>query len=423
MSKLKDDLRFWRIVAAAGLLIAMIALAVSIVGATGDDESDDALRQHAPERFLMKSASGQHNEAAHKPNPDAEVQSFQRPDPTLPAVPAGRVKRFAIDVSERITRVSDEKPGLRVWSFSVNGRSLAGTGGSPPIVVNQGDRVRIDLTNGSSEAMQVHFPHSFDTHAAEASPQRAFGDVKPGKTLTYTFSADHPGVFMYHCSTKPVLRHVGAGMAGMMVVRPRGTKKVDRELWLTQQEFYLGEPNGDASVEKMVAGKPDVIAFNGFASQYLKQPIAVKRGERIRIWVVNAGVSRSSYFHVIGSVFDRVWSEGDDRRNAQTMSLGPAEGGFVELTLDEEAIYPFVTHAFNDMVRGAIGALKTADAPTTSPRAGGYDGSAMPRMDKGDTGKGDTGKGNMDDGDMDHGDADHGDADHGDMDQMEDDHM
>jgi nitrite reductase (NO-forming) len=210
---------------------------------------------------------------------------------------------------------------------------------------------------------------------------------------------------MYHCGTKPVLRHVGAGMAGTMIVRPRGLPKVDRELWLTQQEFYLGQPNGDASVDKMVAKKPDVIAFNGFASQYLKRPIDVRRGERIRIWVLNAGPSLPTYFHVIGSVFDRVWSEGDLRRDAQTMSLGPAEGGYVELTLDREGTYPFVTHAFGDMVRGAIGALRTRNAPTEAqtPPATPIPGRAM------------DGAGHMNDGDhmdgvdgMDHDAIDHG---------------
>jgi len=298
-------------------------------------------------------------------------------------VPAGKVKRFDIDIAERVTRVSDEKPALRVWSYAVNGKMLSGTGGSPPMVVDQGDTVEVALTNGGSAAMQVHFPHSFDTHAAEASPQKAYRDVQPGKTLRFRFVAKHPGVFMYHCGTKPVLRHVGAGMAGMMVVKPRGLAQVDRELWLTQQEYYIGRPREDASIEKMVAKRPDVVAFNGYASQYYKQPIAVRRGGRVRIWLLNAGPSLSSYFHVIGSVFDRVWSEGDARRHAQTMTLGPAEGGYVELTLDREATYPFVTHAFGDMVRGAVGALETTGAPASAPApappaAGTHD--AMPGM-------------------------------------------
>ncbi|MBI4896753.1 MAG: multicopper oxidase domain-containing protein [Actinobacteria bacterium] len=406
MSNIEKSLRLWRMVALAAIVIAAVALAVSVTVALGDGEdgADDsvATEQYPPEKFLMKGAA--HAEAAHKPNPNAKVESYVRPDPTLPAPPPGKIKRFTIDTAERITRVSDEKPGLRVWSFGVNGKHLTGTGGSPPIVVDQGDAVEITLKNGSGESMQVHFPHSFDTHAAEVSPQAAYKSIEPGEQLRFSFKANHPGVFMYHCGTKPVLRHVGAGMAGTMIVRPRGLPKVDRELWFTQQEFYLDKPNGDASVDKMVAKKPDVIAFNGFASQYLKRPIDVRRGERIRIWVLNAGPSLPTYFHVIGSVFDRVWSEGDARRQAQTISLGPSEGGYVELTLNREGTYPFVTHAFGDMVRGAIGALRTPNAPTESqtPPATKMPGGGMGGGDHMDE------HGDMDgmDGmeDMDHGD-------------------
>jgi nitrite reductase (NO-forming) len=371
----------WKVLGVTGLVLGLAALIVSIAIASGDEPSGNTATQYGPEQALMKGA--EHEEEEHAPDPDAPVEEYERPDPTLPDVPQGEVKRFALDVSERLTRVSDEKPALRVWSYSVNGTKLAGTGGSPPIVVNEGDRVEIALTNGSSESMEVHFPHSFDTHASEVSPQEAYRDAKPGKTVRFSFVAKHPGVYMYHCGTKPVLRHVGSGMAGLMVVRPRGLPKVDRELWLTQQEFYLGEPGGDASVDKMVAKTPDVIAFNGFASQYLKTPIPVKRGERIRMWVVNAGPSISSSFHVIGTVFDRVWSEGDLRKHSQTMALGPAEGGFVEFTLDAEGTFPFVTHAFGDMVRGAIGALKTANAPAGAPKSDSMPGMGHSEMEAG----------------------------------------
>ncbi len=397
MSDKNKELRLWRIFGTAGVIVAIAAIIVSIAIAGGEGSDSAAIespvtQQYPPEKALMKGADEEMEE--HAPDPDAPVESYERPDPTLPAVPSGKVKRFTIDTAERLTRVSDEKPALRAWTFGVNGKMLTGTGGSPPIVVNEGDEVELTIVNGATEEMEVHFPHSFDTHAAEVSPQKAYADAEPGEQIRYRFKATHPGVFMYHCGTKPVLRHVGAGMVGSMIVRPRGLPTVDRELWITQQEFYLGEPKGDASVEKMVAKKPDVIAFNGFASQYLKAPIPVERGERIRIWVLNGGPSFSSYFHVIGTVFDRVWSEGDARRDAQTMALGPSEGGFVEFTLDEEAIYPFVTHAFGDMVRGAIGALKTSNAPDKVPSPA----TAMRDMSSMDHGDG----GHMDDDD-DHG--------------------
>lgn len=133
--------------------------------------TDGAVPDYGPERALMKDIN--HAGDAHKATAATRVEPYDRPDPTLPAVPAGKVKRFSVDVAERVTRVSDEKPALRVWSDAVNGRMLSGTGGSPPIVVNQGDTVEIALTNGSTEAMQVHFPHSFDTHASEVVLGRA----------------------------------------------------------------------------------------------------------------------------------------------------------------------------------------------------------------------------------------------------------
>ena len=188
--------------------------------------------------------------------------------------------------------------------------------------------------------------------------------------MTYRFVAKHPGVFMYHCATQPVLMHTGAGMVGMMVVKPKNLAPVDKELWMTQQEYYIGEPGKIADMAKMQAKKPDVIAFNGFANQYKDNPIAVKRGERVRMYVLNAGPSIWSAFHVIGTVFDTAHTDNGIAHDVQTVNLAPSQGGWVEYTLDEEGTYPFVTHAFGDAVKGAIGVLKTAHAPAA---AGGHD--------------------------------------------------
>ena len=178
---------------------------------------------------------------------------------------------------------------------------------------------------------------------------------------------------MYHCATKPVLMHTGAGMLGMFVVKPKGLAPVDRELWITQQEFYIGKPGADADMAKMQAKQPDVIAFNGYANQYGDAPIAVRKGERVRIYVLNGGPSIWSAFHVIGTVFDRTVVEGTVGHDAQTIDLAPSQGGWVEFTLAEEGTYPFVTHAFGDMVKGAMGVLATAHAPKAG---GGHDMSA-----------------------------------------------
>jgi uncharacterized cupredoxin-like copper-binding protein len=152
-------------------------------------------------------------------------------------------------------------------------------------------------------------------------------------------------------------------MVGMFVVKPKNLAPVDKELFLTQQEFYIGKPGGPADMTKMSAKKPDVIAFNGFANQYKDKPIMVAKGERIRMYVLNAGPSIWSAFHVIGTVFDRTVIEGTAGRDSQTMNLAPSQGGWAEFTLDQEGNFPFLTHSFGDMVRGAAGVLHTAKAP------------------------------------------------------------
>jgi uncharacterized cupredoxin-like copper-binding protein len=297
---------------------------------------------------------------------DAKGMAFEKyatVDPTLPAVPAGAVKRFTVDVFHHVTQVDPALAPTEAWSYAVNGTAYRGTAASPPIVVNQGDKVHVTFVNGGSEKMAVSMAHSIDFHSAELAPNKNYIDVAPGKKLNIRFVAKHPGVFMYHCATQPVLMHTSAGMMGMMVVKPRDLAPVDKELWLTQEEFYLGAPGKPADSAKMTAETPDVMAFNGYANQYKDHPITVRRGEKVRMYILDAGPSKWSAFHVIGTIFDKTYVEGVVGHDAQTVSFAPSQGGWVEFTLDQEGNFPFVTHAFGDMVKGAAGILHTTGAP------------------------------------------------------------
>jgi nitrite reductase (NO-forming) len=358
--------REWTAVA-VGLTALLAVLAIFVAIATLVITSDD---EPAPAPAAAPAADKA--PAADAPAPTlAEskgiaFEQFEKVDPTLPAP----VTKVDVDVFQHVTQVSKELAPTEVWSFAVNGEYHRGTGVSPPIVVEEGTKVHFSLTNGSDKAMKVDLPHSLDFHSAEVNPGTRYRDLAPGKKLSYTFVAKHPGVFMYHCATQPVLMHTGAGMVGMMIVKPKNLPPVDKELWMTQQEFYVGKPGQDADMAKMSAKKPDVIAFNGFANQYQDNPITVKRGEKVRMYVLNAGPSIWSAFHVIGTVFDRTVIEGQVGRHAQTVNLAPSQGGWVEFTLDEEGTYPFVTHGFGDMVKGALGVLATPNAPKAAGHGG-----------------------------------------------------
>ena len=344
-------------------LVALFAIVVAVFAFATRDAAAPARPAVAP---AVKAPAATAAVAAAPTLADAKgiaFEKFTKVDPTLPAVPAGAVKKFKVDVFQHVTQVSKDLAPTEVWSFAVNGVYHRGTGVSPPMVVNEGDTVDFTLVNGSTKAMGVNMPHSMDFHAAEVNPGKRYADLAPGKSMHYRFVARHPGVFMYHCATQPVLMHTGAGMVGMFVVKPKHLASVGKELWMTQQEYYLGKPGKPADMAKMEAKKPDVIAFNGYANQYKDNPITVKKGERVRMYVLNAGPSIWSAFHVIGTVFDRTVIEGRPGADSQTMNLAPSQGGWAEFTLAEEGSYPFVTHAFADAVKGAIGVLATTHAP------------------------------------------------------------
>ena len=84
------------------------------------------------------------------------------------------------------------------------------------------------------------------------------------------------------------------------------------------------------------------MVFNGVANQYADRPIEVGTGETNRIFVLNAGPSVDSSFHIVGTIFDTVYKEGEyllrpgaGQGGSQALDLQPSQGGFVEFTFDE----------------------------------------------------------------------------------------
>ena len=281
---------------------------------------------------------------------------FEAHDATLPPLPEGRLHRETIVMSEVNREVS---PGLTQHLWLYNG-SMPG----PTLRGRIGDRFEITLVNDGS------IGHSIDFHAGALAPDRPMRTIQPGETLTYRFTATRAGIWMYHCSTMPMTAHIANGMFGAVVIEPRDLPRVDREYLLVQSELYLGEDGGVVDMDKLQAERPDLVVFNGYANQYDHRPLTARAGERVRFWVLDAGPSRASSFHVVGGQLDTVWTEGDyslrpgnrSGGGAQVLPLLPAQGGFVELELPEPGSYPFVSHVMVDAERGAHGVLEVGPA-------------------------------------------------------------
>lgn len=205
--------------------------------------------------------------------------------------------------------------------------------------------------------------HGIDFHAGAVAPNGPMRSIAPGQSLTYRFTATYSGAWLYHCSTMPMSLHIANGMYGAVIIDPPDLDRVTHQFVLVQSELYLGPQNGTASEAKIDAKQPDGVVFNGYVDQYEHAPIQVRAGERIRVWVVDAGPQFGTSFHVVGTQFDTVFKEGayllrpgnPERGAAQTLDLAPAQGGFVEFTLPAPGHYPFLDHAMVDAEHGAEG--------------------------------------------------------------------
>ena len=287
-----------------------------------------------------------------------------RYDPTAPKVLPGKVHDIDLVMTEQEMTVA-EGFVQKVWTFG-------GTVPGPVIRVHVGDTVRVHLKNPKENQMS----HSIDFHASQVAWNDEMRTIMPGEELVYAWKAEYAGVCMYHCGTAPTLHHIANGMYGMVIVEPaEGLPKVDNEFAIVQSEWYLGPQGQPVDLTKAAAAAPapDFVVFNGVANQYKDGPIEVGTGERNRIFVLDAGPSVDSSFHIVGTIFDTVIKEGvrltkgnDGNWGSQAMDLSPAQGGIVEFTTAEDGLYPMVTHAFNLVGRGALGLIKAGDGDPTN---------------------------------------------------------
>jgi nitrite reductase (NO-forming) len=295
-------------------------------------------------------------------NPDAPAYTLY--DPIAPPRLEGDVHDIDLVMTETKMTVA-EGFEVGVWTFG-------GTVPGPVIRVKVGDTIRVHLKNPVENALS----HSIDFHASQVAWNDEMRSIAPGEELLYEWTADYAGVWMYHCGTSPTLHHIANGMYGMVIVEPaEGLPPVDNEFALVQSEWYLGAQGEPIDLTKAAAAAPapDFVVFNGVANQYLDNPMQVGTGESNRIFVLDAGPSVDSSFHIVGTIFNTVIKEGvhlskgnAGNWGAQAMDLSPAQGGIVEFTTAEDGQYPVVTHAFNFVGRGALGLVQAGDGDPTN---------------------------------------------------------
>ncbi|TGM59429.1 nitrite reductase, copper-containing [Leptospira vanthielii] len=298
---------------------------------------------------------------------------------------------YAPEVPPHIDRTSEAKVIVNIETVEVVGRLADGVeytfwtfGGSVPgpmIRVREGDDVEFHLKNHPSSKM----PHNIDLHAVTGQGGGAAASLTiPGHASKFSFKALNPGLYIYHCATSPVGMHIANGMYGLIFVQPKDDlPKVDKEYYVVQSEFYTKGKNGEPglqpfSMEKAVTEIPDYVVFNGSVGSLVEdRAITAKVGEKVRLFVGNGGPNLVSSFHVIGEIFDNVYTEGGvlpNQKNVQTTLIPAGGSAIVDFKVDVPGTLILVDHSiFRTFNKGSLGMLKVEGEPNATIYSGKQD--------------------------------------------------
>jgi nitrite reductase (NO-forming) len=306
----------------------------------------DAPRPEAPDRL--------------DPVQGSEVARATKAPLVPPPIARNYATRVVLDVEIREhTKTLSDGVTYTYWTFGEDtpGKFLR---------VREGDLVETRLHNHPDNTVA----HNIDFHGATGpggGGEATF--VAPGHSATVTWRAMRPGLYLYHCVAAPAGLHIANGMYGLILIEPRGgMPKVDREYFIIQGEFYtegkFGEPGQQSfSMKKALQENPEYVVFNGQVGALMgANALKAKVGERMRIYLGNAGPSLVSSFHVVGEIFDDVYGEGGtvaNQHNVQTTIVPVGGSAMVDFTVDVPGEYQFVDHSmFRAFNKGAMGALR-----------------------------------------------------------------
>ena len=301
----------------------------------------------------------------------APVSIAMDPNAVPPAIGARAptLVKVHIETVELVGKL-DDGTSFTYWTFD---KKVPG----PMLRVKAGDSVQLTLANARNSTAV----HSIDLHGVTGPGGGAEHlQVPPGGEKTITFKALNPGLYVYHCATASVPHHISAGMYGLILVEPEGgLPKVDKEFYVMQGDIYTKGAHGtkghqDFDHAKLANETPDYYVFNGAAGALTKEhKLSAKVGETVRIYFGVGGPNKTSSFHVIGEIFDRVWVEGSTNeplKNVQTTMVPAGGATMVEFKVDYPGKYVLVDHSLSRVGRGLAGFLHVdgpADASVYLP--------------------------------------------------------
>ncbi len=238
-------------------------------------------------------------------------------------------------------------PGVKFAAWTYNARVPA-----PTLRATEGERLRISFKNASQHPHNIHF-HGIHSAPHDGVPGIGPGNLAPGEEFTYEFDAEPFGLHHYHCHTIPLAEHIAKGLYGAFIVDPKeGRPKAD-ELVMVMNGF---DTNFDRSNE--------VYAVNSVAFEFMHRPIRVKRGELVRIYLVNLlEFDLVNSFHVHANFFHHfpTGTSLEPVELTDTVVMGQGQRSILELRFPFPGRYMFHAHVSEFAELGWMGFFEVED--------------------------------------------------------------
>lgn len=257
------------------------------------------------------------------------------------------------------------QPGLVVQAWTYNG-----TMPGPEIRVNEGDRVRVTLTNELPTATTVHFHGVELPNDMDGPPGLSQAPVEPGESFTYEFTAEPGGTRWYHTHTD-VSSQILLGLYGAFIVEPKNKPQLDRDYtyilteWdaeLTPDVALGNAPRGERD-QTLRGGEygTDYFLMNGKMNSAIP-PIVVTEGDKVRIRLINAG-NIPHPFHIHGHSFKIVATDGNPVPQAaqitkDTVLVAPGERYDIEFVANNPGVWMVHCHIENHADNGMMTLLE-----------------------------------------------------------------
>lgn len=297
------------------------------------------------------------------------------------------IRKFTMIIHEDIkVPITMGNPETHTQPIMYNAWTFNGSIPGPTMRMTEGDHVSVNVINLATNK----FPHTLHMHSIHPGSvdgtmyNNASGQIDPGKSFTYNFVADPPGLWPYHCHQMPVGLHVNKGLYGQMIIDPAKPRPQMTEMNmilngydLTYQATSDGlriptvqEANtmmqGGEDAQNVSQSLPEehdnqVYSANGVAFYYDVHPIQLKMGQSYRIYLTNfLDFDFANTFHIHGTVY-QYYPSGTNLKNPEMIndmvSLGQGDRGLLEFKYNMPGLFMIHSHFESQSARGWEGLL------------------------------------------------------------------